>query len=293
MTDDLICLADMLDNPDLYKMPDPIVSCIAWEKRLTMLAGREKAGKSTLMSAVAGALTTGRDFLDGPTTVGNVLWISYEEPMEDVGRRFLNFNGDPKRFFMLIDPEKPYQSVIKACEEREFSLLIWDSLTRLALQVASKPPESGDAIGWTAVLAPLLDITREYASSTLLHHSRKSDGGYRDSSGIGGVPDVIITMYEKQDPYRLLRRKGRFGKADNLISLEGVEYKLIVLEGLEDRIIAFVKKNPACSWNSLRTGVTGSDGAIQKAKDKLLEDKVITNKGEGSAHEYHPYVLGD
>lgn len=287
-----ILLSDMLDEPELYKDPTVIVPYIAWERRLTLLAGREKLGKSTLMAHASVSITKGTPFLGQDVSPGRVLWISFEEPREDIGRRFLRLGGDPTKLHLLIKPNKLYKEVEEDCEEwRErgegFSLLVWDSLTRIATHIHPKEIKPNDSTAWSAIMEPLLDITHEYASSSLLHHAKKNDGRYRDSGSIGGIPDVVIEMLRKPGNDRLLDRWGRFGMSQELITLDGDEFRVIATGPLEDRIKDFIGKNPGCSWGELRDGVSGSSSEIGKVRDRLEEDGAIINQGEGKAHAYH------
>jgi len=283
----LICLADMLDNPELFEDPVVVVPYLNWERRLTLFAGREKSGKSTLATAAAAAITRGGSFLSQGTELGNVLWVSYEETKEDIGRRFLGFKGDPKRFFLLVHPGELFREVIEACETHDFSLIVWDSLARIADAICKEVPDPNNSQLWTRIIAPILDISHDYASGQLIHHSRKSDGKYRDSTAIGGMPDVIVEMFKKKDNDRLLKKQGRYGMSEDLITLTPDGFKFVATGSLESRIKDFVGKNPTCSWDSLRRGVTGKTGSIKEALDKLLKDGSIVNKGDGKAHAYH------
>jgi hypothetical protein len=56
-------MLDYLADPHALEPPEPVVSRFAWSERSTLLACREKGGKSTLAAAVAAAASTGRAFL--------------------------------------------------------------------------------------------------------------------------------------------------------------------------------------------------------------------------------------
>ena len=56
-------MVEYLADPHALEPPQPIVSRFAWSERSTLLACREKGGKSTLAAAVAAAASTGRAFL--------------------------------------------------------------------------------------------------------------------------------------------------------------------------------------------------------------------------------------
>jgi len=289
--DEVIWLSDIMDNPGLYKEPSPIIPLLAWENRLTLLAGREKGGKSTLVSAAAAAISRGEPFLEEEMKEGKILWVSWEETKEDIGRRFLQFGGDETKFALLLHPENPYESVKSLCIEHDFFLIIWDSLSRVADTVSKKVPDPGNAPVWTRIIAPILDIAHEYATSILLHHAKKDGRGYRDSTGIGAAPDVIIEMSKskRQKTHRFLDRKGRFGFSEDIISLEDTKYVIIEKEDLDKRILTFVNKNVGCSGAALKAGITGRAQEIVDETAKLVKNGAIIDKGIGAKHEYHVF----
>ena len=69
-------LAQLLEDPDALKPPEAMVPRLGYRGRTTLLFAREKAGKSTLMTAGAAALTGGVDFLGERCSPRSVLWVS-------------------------------------------------------------------------------------------------------------------------------------------------------------------------------------------------------------------------
>jgi hypothetical protein len=67
-------LADILASPNALRPPEPVVPRIAWAGRVTLLAAREKLGKTTLAAAAAAAVSTGSPWLNERVTPGDVLW---------------------------------------------------------------------------------------------------------------------------------------------------------------------------------------------------------------------------
>lgn len=59
-------LEELARRPELLAPPEAVVPRLAWEGRLTLLAAREKTGKSTLVRSAIAAKVTGRDFLGEP-----------------------------------------------------------------------------------------------------------------------------------------------------------------------------------------------------------------------------------
>jgi hypothetical protein len=51
-------LDELWDNDSIMRPPPPIVPRLAWSGRSTLLAAREKSGKSTLTGYIAAQVTT-------------------------------------------------------------------------------------------------------------------------------------------------------------------------------------------------------------------------------------------
>lgn len=66
-TTEVVSLAEVLADPDAGKPPECVAPRIAWGGRVTLLAAREKAGKSTLASAIAAAVSSGYKLFGAPT----------------------------------------------------------------------------------------------------------------------------------------------------------------------------------------------------------------------------------
>jgi hypothetical protein len=66
-------LRELLDDPGALEPPEPVADRIVYKGYGTLLASREKLGKSTLTCAVAAAVSAGTPWLDSPATPGRVL----------------------------------------------------------------------------------------------------------------------------------------------------------------------------------------------------------------------------
>ncbi|MDB4893177.1 MAG: hypothetical protein JWL61_5032, partial [Gemmatimonadetes bacterium] len=80
-------LDELMENESIMRPPPPIVPRLAWAGRSTLLAAREKAGKSTLTGFLTAAVTNGTDFLGEFCAKGDVLVIGLEEFIGDTARR--------------------------------------------------------------------------------------------------------------------------------------------------------------------------------------------------------------
>ncbi len=80
-------LDEVWENVKLMQPPAPVVPYLAWGSRSTLLAAREKSGKSTLTGYIAAQVSRGGTFLDEPCHQGNVLIVGLEEFLGDTARR--------------------------------------------------------------------------------------------------------------------------------------------------------------------------------------------------------------
>lgn len=282
-------VVDLLNDPNILKPPRPIAPRIAWEERITLLAAREKGGKSTIASAAAAAVSAGSEFLGSQCDVGTVLIVALEEHNADFLQRLVRFKCDPSRI-AVVDPSSDMdliRAIRKAAEDIKPSLIIWDTLGAFADAITGDTVDPGDGPAWTRIMLEIVTISREYGASLILHHSRKSDGHYRDSTAIGANVDVILEMHGEGAEPRVIKPKSRFEVPETRFVLEGDTFRLIETEKeLQERVLAFVKTHPRCSARDVREGVSGRDGDITKAREALVKKGAIVNVGSASSHLY-------
>src|SRR4030095_7624559 len=100
-----------------------------------------------------------------------------------------------------------------------------DSVSAL-VEATGRSPDPGSSTAWTPIMAALTRIARETnAGVLLLHHARKSDDQYRDSSAIGAGADVLLGLSEGQDAdVRKVKVKARFPVGDYAVRLHPAAY---------------------------------------------------------------------
>lgn len=282
-------LSEILDNPDALKPPEPIVPGLAWKGHLTLLAGREKGGKSTICSAAAAAISRGTAFLNGPTTCANVLIISLEESTSLFSQRLVRFGADPTKI-AVIERGTPdiINAIWKTAEEVQPALIIWDSLGAFATEISGKSLDAGDAQGWTRVMLEILDVARTFGASLLIHHANKSDGKYRDSTAIGAVVDVILEMYGEGAEPRILKGRGRLEiPAELRVKFDDNAFHLMEsLDDIKERLFSFITSHPRCTMRAIYDGVGGRAKEVTRARDALIKERRIANMSDGQEHLY-------
>ena len=72
-------LAEWLTDPGALEPPPMIIPYLALAGRVTLLAAKEKVGKSTFMGQCVAAFSQGAEFLGQPCGPGKVLWYALDE----------------------------------------------------------------------------------------------------------------------------------------------------------------------------------------------------------------------
>src|SRR3989442_1012693 len=185
--------AELLADQDTEQAPSAVLPFLAWPGRLSLLAAREKDGKSTLVGSAVAALTRGEPWLGQPTGPTTVLWL-YEEPDRDFKARLQKFGADLTKVFPLrlplIDSERDLAGAVAQLRP---ALVVIDSLIRYAGRAITN---ATDASQWARVLTPLATLAHNPDGPAIfvLHHAGKKDGEYRDSTEIGAAVDMLIQI---------------------------------------------------------------------------------------------------
>lgn len=284
-------LADILKDPDVLRSPKPVAPRLAYEGYVTVLAAREKQGKSTLASAAAAWLSGGRPFLGEPTSPGSVLWVAPEEALAHIARRFNDFDANPERIWIrqhMTDPVRCLSQDVKCIAP---SLVVIDTLATWAGAAA---PESGDARGWTELLLPLVQLARDFnLGLLLLHHANKERGSYRDSTAIGALADVLLQMQTREAGERRIEARARWHMEDFTVRLVGSDDapRFELTEGelsIDARALLYVKESPGASTREVRDHVTGRAQAIAEALERLQAREAIQNLGSDGRSAWWP-----
>ncbi len=286
----LYSAADLLEQPDLLKPPEPIVPRLAYRGRVSMLAAREKLGKSTLLTAGAAAVTWGGAFLGEATTPGVVLWVTADlEAESDILARVQRFGADPTRWHILRPDRTPDLASLTAAIARVAPVLvIIDTLAAWA--TVSDPFSSAE---WLPVLLPLRRLAHDHALAiALAHHATKAEnGGYRDSTAIGANVDLILEMHpDGEGGRRKVRTRGRWPATDFTVDLVGNTYHLLT-EGtlsFEAQVLAFIQQHPRCTTTDVRASLQARTEDVQAALVRLGANHAVTDVS--ATRHHHAWV---
>jgi len=288
-------LAELYARPELLKPPQAIIPRIAYRGRMVGIAAPEKAGKSTLVGHAASALTKGRYFLGEKLEPGRVVWVGLEEAPGDAVRRFMELDADGSRVQMVTSAPKNLLGAIRSLlAEWPADLLVVDSLQEYARITQGEGPKSGDASAWAAVVRPLVAVTREFdIAGQILHHTRRSDGKYRDSGEIGAAMDAMLEMYlpgTSENPnIRHIKGRGRWPIEPFDMALREGRYEMP--QGgelsLDTLILIHVENNPGTSVAATRKAVQKQNQTVVATLNTLEARGAIVNRGTKERPRYH------
>jgi putative DNA primase/helicase len=286
-------LDELLANPEFMKPPTAVVPWLAFEARSTLLAAGEKSGKSTLTGYLAACVSTGRPFLGRPCVPGAVLIVGLEEFIGDCARRLEHFGADPKRVHVMnrvpSDPVARPLAVMRYIARYKPVLVIVDSLIAYGRGSVSDWNASAQA---EPVVQQITDLAHEgRAAVILIHHAKKADGRYRDSSAIGGAVDVIAEVFTPDrdtDPtLRRVRVVGRVPSCDFQMRFDGSTYALDSGSDapLDQRIMEKVRSNPGVSTNTLVDLLAARRSDVTSTVTRLLRDGQLRDTGTQKGHK--------
>jgi hypothetical protein len=206
----LTSLTALLSEPD--DTIDWLVDGLIAAGSVNMLAGKPKAGKSTLARQLAFCVATGTPLI-GRTCMGGPVWyLVLEDKRSEVRRHFRTLGatgGEPVRF--LFGNTKDLIGKLGRLADRERPrCIIVDTLQRLIFA-----KDLNDYAEVTTRLEPVLVIARATgAAMVLVHHAAKADRAGIDavlgSTALTGSVDNVFLL-NRTDRYRVLSSVQRIG----------------------------------------------------------------------------------
>ncbi len=289
-------LRDVLLNDEIMRPPPPVVPYLAWASRSTLLAAREKSGKSTLTGFMAAQVSRGEPFLDEPCDQGHVLIIGLEEFLGDTARRLREFQADLDRVSLVDHFAGPSDSRLDEITGHITAvkpvLVILDSLIAYSQGVITDASNSTQTQATVQGLTTLAHQTG--VALVIIHHARKSDGKYRDSSAIGGAVDIIAEVFppdEIADPYRRrVRPLGRVPTRAVDFRLDGNGYTRCDASGpqkapIEQRILDVIRERPGISANAIGEAISENRKMVLERVKMMVHQKLILNDGNANFYQ--------
>jgi hypothetical protein len=282
-------LAEILEHKELLQAPAEVIPYLAWKGRVTLLAGREKSGKSSLAAAGCATLTSGGYFLGHFTNVARILWLSADaESLYDQVARFRRFGAEPKNTYIVTDWDRTPSGLFRVAQGA--AVVVIDTLASFAELLA---PDAGSSADWSQIMLSIKRCANDTGAAFLLdHHANKASGTYRDSTAIGAGVDCILEMTESPDApnVRRLKARARWTMPDFSIRLEGDRFELDDNAlSLDAQILAAIVAAPGISGNQLRQQIKGHrDVDVVATVKRLASDGAIANHGAARKAAWYP-----
>ena len=293
----------------LTSEPEPVdwlIGGVVARGTLTLLAGREKEGKSLLAMACAARGASGGGTLAGIRVEPlRVLIIDAENGDRELHRRMRSLGlraNDAARIEVYEasghDLRRNLHEVEAVLADSKPDLLVLDSWRSLW---AGDENDSGEV---AKVLDPLRNLIRRHnAGAVLIHHMRKG-GGYRGSSAIGACVEMVVELSRhEEDPDRRRRRLHnsacRYEQEadDRWLRIEADrERGLLLVDETEafhpsagarddaaEELLAALDGQPT-SWAdwARNTGLDPKNGTARRARDWLLERGRVRQHEDGN-----------
>jgi len=296
-----VLLRNLLDTPELLAPPEMVIPYVAAVGRLSMVAAREKLGKSTFAAYTAAAVSLGRELWGTDVAQGLVLWVGLEEEPGDAVRRFKALGADPDHVVLLsrLAPKNPIEQLEVEVAAYKPRLIIIDSLAACFSDVED---ENG-AAAWTKSLMPLVDLARKSRAAILvLHHANRAQGTYRGSSAIGASMDMIIEMTEAEanSPVRRFKPRGRWSVQPFSLRYEPSQDWVLVDGGerasqnareermgaLGERIQVWLSSRGAPALAAeIRSAMGGKAADCDEALRRLVQEDRVRSRGPRKGYE--------
>jgi hypothetical protein len=208
---------NLVSLKELFKKPDEeidfLVDGLLIKGGASLLAGKPKAGKSTLARVLIFNVASGTDFLGLETFQGAVIYLALEEKESEVKRHFRDMGASgAEPIFVLSSslPEKGLADLPSAIERFKPVLVVIDPLFR-AVRVADENKYSL----MTAALEKVISIARNTGTHIMcVHHLGKGDRSGADailgSTAIRGAFDANLMLQRKNDQ-RTITSEQRYG----------------------------------------------------------------------------------
>lgn len=283
---EIITLHDLMQDPKLLAPPEEVLFPLGYREHTTLLSCREKGGKSTLVRGGIAAKTTGRPYMGRTPQAGDCLLFALEEHVGHVGRTLVDFGAfGPSVHIVRRLGQDRFQTVENAIRQTEADFVVIDTLAAFTMGLDVK---SGDSSAWTAVVQPLTNIARDTgAGLCIVHHGRKEDGSYRDSTSIGAAVDMLLALSDGEvQGVKKITPLGRWEMRPLSFRIRpAAEDCPPVFEltsgdlSMDFKVFQFVRANPGATTRGIRDGVKGANEEKALATTRLVKGGYIQDRG--------------
>lgn len=271
---------------------------------LSLLAGKPKAGKSTLARGLALAVARGVSWLNCPTIQGTVFYLALEDKRAEVKRHFEAMGAteaDDIRFFIAPSPQDGLAKLRRAAEHERPALIIVDPLVRMV-----RVKDLNDYAQVSLAFEPLLALGRDTGAHVLaVHHLGKGEREGGDSilgsTAIFAAVDTALIL-KRSDKYRTLSSIQRYGEDLEEITLTMDPVSKTIAAGpsrhevdqaqMAEAIFTYLKgQSEPLDEKAIHEAIEGRRAIKQKALRTLMADGKVNRTGEGKSYKPYLYLV--
>ena len=281
---------------------------------LTLLAGKPKAGKSTLARDLASCVVQGQDFLGRSTSQGRVLYLALEEKKSEVAKHFTSLGLAADSPILLHcggigrgdEAVKEIEAMIHTCGD--VKLVIVDPLFHLV-----RVRDTNEYGRVYEALQKLVELGRASGAAILVvHHLKKRESdditdGALGSTAIAAAVDTFIAL-KANGERRSIASRQRYGvqmEETSLLwdsevrrmslgqtsSVVLEEHHTTTVRRIEADIIRFVTTQPDSTREDVFRGVVGRASMKLGALAVLVGNKAIVVSGAGLRGDPYTYSI--
>ena len=303
-----VSLADLLNEPD--EAVQYVVHDLLPAGGTSLLAGKPKAGKSTLARCLALCVARGDNWLGRECRQGTVLYLGLEEKRSEVRRHFAGLGAEDEPIYSFIEraPDKDATKMLAVAFDRyKPTLAIVDPLARFA-----RVRDGSDYSEVTRSLEPLGALARESGVHVaLVHHARKNTEGGPGDDALGSVAymggvDCGIILRRANGGQRTIHSVNRYGTdlEESIVTLNE-ETGWVTVAGtkaasdasvIKDEVLTFIQNHDddgedvPVPLHAIRKGVKHHNQKVGQALGALVRDELIRREGKGTKGDPHVYM---
>lgn len=264
-------------------------------KGLSVLAGKPKSGKTTLVRNLIYCIAEGRPFLDREVKQGKVIYLALEEKRSEVKRHFelmqVCNNLENIHIHVASAPQNALQELENVIKDLSPLLVIIDPLFHFI-----NVRDGNDYALVTKAFRPLVKLAREANAHILLvHHSGKGERSGAESilgsTAIFGNVDTAMIL-RKTENYRTILTDQRYGiNLEESVLNFNPQTKFMTLTGtredadiqkIEQSILEYINaQTEPVTEKEIKESVEGTNKYKVKALRYLLDKQQVNRTGEG------------
>ena len=239
---------------------------------LILIGGSPGIGKSTLLLKVAGYLAKER----------NILYVSGEESLSQIKLRADRLGVSEKSLYLFSEIE--FEKIREKIEERDYSILIIDSIQTIYTNSLSSAPGSVSQV--RAVTFELMRIAKERGISIFVIGHITKDGAIAGPRVLEHMVDVVLYFEgEASRELRILRGfKNRFGTTSEIGLFEMGERGLVSAKNIASK---FISKSQPQPGSALTVIIEGSRPLIIEVQALVTESFTPSSKRSVNGFDYN------